>query len=43
MQKPITCSKDFYEADPELKAAVDFLVGEEMLAVGSEEHLDPPL
>ena len=32
-------SKDFYEADPELKAAVDFLVGEEMLAVGSEEHL----
>ena len=32
-------SKDFYKADPELKAAVDFLVGEEMLAVGSEEHL----
>ena len=32
-------SKDFYEADPELKAAVDFLVGEKMLAVGSEEHL----
>ena len=32
-------SKDFYEADPELKATVDFLVGEEMLAVGSEEHL----
>ena len=32
-------SKDFYEADPELKAAVDFLVGEEMLAIGSEEHL----
>ena len=32
-------SKDFYEADPKLKAAVDFLVGEEMLAVGSEEHL----
>ena len=32
-------SKDFYEADPELKASVDFLVGEEMLAVGSEEHL----
>ena len=32
-------SKNFYEADPELKAAVDFLVGEEMLAVGSEEHL----
>ena len=28
-------SKDFYEADPELKAAVDFMVGEEMLAVGS--------
>ena len=33
-------SKDYYEKDPRIKAAVDFLVSDEMLSVGSEEHLN---
>ena len=33
-------SKDYYNNDPEIKAAVDFIVGDEMMAVGSKEHLE---
>lgn len=32
-------SKDYYENDAKLKEAVDFIVGEEMMAVGDKEHL----
>ena len=32
-------SKDYYERDAKLKEAVDFIVGEEMMAVGDKEHL----
>jgi starch phosphorylase len=32
-------SRDFYEEDAELKKCVDFIVGDEMLAVGREENL----
>lgn len=32
-------SKDYYEKDAKLKDAVDFIVGEEMMAVGDKEHL----
>lgn len=33
-------SRDYYNNDPEIKAAVDFIVGNEMMAVGSKEHLE---
>ncbi len=33
-------ARAYYEADPELKAAVDFITGEEMMKVGSAEHLE---
>lgn len=33
------CSRDYYEKDEELKEAVDFIVSETMLNIGSEEHL----
>lgn len=32
-------SKDYYERDAKLKEAVDFIVGEEMVAVGDKENL----
>ncbi len=32
-------SRDYYEKDAEIKEAVDFIVSDEMLALGSEEHL----
>lgn len=32
-------SKDYYEKDAKLKEAVDFIVGEEMMAAGDKEHL----
>ena len=32
-------SKDYYEENPAIKAAVDFITGEEMLKVGCEENL----
>lgn len=31
---------EYYEKDPELKRAVDFLVGDAMMAVGSKENLE---
>lgn len=34
------CSKDYYENDADLKKAVDFLVSEELLAVGCRENLE---
>ena len=33
------CAKDWYEADPNLHRAIDFLTSEKMLAFGDEEHL----
>lgn len=33
------CSKAYYEKDPVLKEAVDFIVGEELLKIGDQEHL----
>ncbi len=33
-------SKDYYEKNAEIKAAVDFIVSDEVLAVGSKEHLE---
>ena len=33
------CSRDWYEADPNLHRAIDFLTGKEMLSFGDEEHL----
>ena len=33
-------AKAYYEADPDLKEAVDFITGEEMMKVGSKEHLE---
>ena len=34
------CSKDYYDKDADLKKAVDFLVSDEMMKVGSEENLE---
>ena len=34
------CSKDYYEKDEDLKNAVDFLVSDEMMAVGCKENLE---
>ncbi len=33
-------SRNYYEADPVLKEAVDFIVSDEMMAVGDQEHLE---
>ena len=33
------CSRDYYKADPLLREAVDFIIGPEMLAVGSRKNL----
>lgn len=33
------CARDWYEADPNLHRAIDFLTSEEMLKYGDEEHL----
>lgn len=32
-------SREYYEKEPQIREAVDFIVGKEMLALGSEEHL----
>ena len=34
------CSKDYYDKDADLKKAVDFLVSDEMIKVGSKENLE---
>ena len=34
------CSKDYYDKDEDLKQAVDFLVSDEMMKVGSKENLE---
>ena len=34
------CSKDYYEKDAELKKAVDFIVSDEVMAVGCKENLE---
>ncbi len=34
------CSKDYYDKDADLKKAVDFLVSDEMMNVGSKENLE---
>ncbi len=33
-------ARDYYAADPELKEAVDFITGKEMMKIGSKEHLE---
>lgn len=33
------CAADWYEGDPNLRRAIDFLTGEEMLKYGQEDHL----
>ena len=33
------CARDWYEADPNMRRAIDFLTNEEMLKYGDEEHL----
>ena len=34
------CSKDYYDKDADLKKAVDFIVSDEMMKVGSKENLE---
>lgn len=34
------CSKDYYDKNPAIKEAVDFIVGDEMMAVGCKENLE---
>ena len=34
------CSKDYYEKDEDLKKAVDFIVSDELMAVGCKENLE---
>ena len=34
------CSKDYYDADPAIKEAVDFIISKKMLAVGDKENLE---
>lgn len=39
-QKADYVAKDYYEEDEDLKEAVDFIIGEEMMAVGCSENLN---
>ena len=34
------CSKDYYDANPAIKEAVDFIISKKMLAVGDKENLE---
>ena len=34
------CSKDYYDADPAIKEAVDFIISKKMLTVGDKENLE---
>ncbi len=34
------CAADWYEGDPNLRRAIDFLIGEEMMTYGLKEHLE---
>ena len=38
-EKADYCSRDFYDKDERIRRAVDFIVGNELLSIGSEEHL----
>ena len=38
-EKADYCAKDFYDKDERIRHAVDFIIGNELLAIGSEEHL----
>ena len=38
-EKADYCSRDFYEKDERIRRAVDFIVGNKLLSIGSEEHL----
>lgn len=33
------CAKDYYEKNPVIKEAVDFMIGDELKSIGDEEHL----
>ena len=37
-EKADYCAKDFYDKDERIRRAVDFIVGNELLSIGSEEH-----
>ena len=34
------CAEDYYERDADIRRAIDFITGPEMLSVGSREHLE---
>lgn len=34
------CAKDYYEKDPDIKEAVDFIISDKMLSVGKKENLE---
>ncbi len=34
------CAREYYEKDPDIRRAIDFITGEEMLSVGSRTHLE---
>ena len=34
------CAREWYENDPNIRRAVDFLIGREMLSLGSKSHLE---
>ncbi len=40
MSAVTTESKDWYEKDKDLKAAVDFIVGKDMMKIGQKENLE---
>ncbi|MEW4414538.1 glycogen/starch/alpha-glucan phosphorylase [Clostridium sp. AN503] len=39
-QEGTYCPRDYYENDPAIKEAVDFIVGDQMMAVGCRENLE---
>jgi len=39
-EKGCYCAKDYYDGDEDIRRAVDFITGPEMLKVGSREHLE---
>lgn len=39
-EKADYCSKEYYENDPEIKEAVDFIISKPMMAIGKKENLE---
>lgn len=40
MQRLIIVSREYYEEDADIKEAVDFIVGKEMMKIGHKENLE---